>query len=165
MIVTTKDRTEASVEQLKKDVASECKSLRLCRGSHRQGGLGKNAYSSLAVAGPQACLRAILHRRDAGDLDCRLHCWDSVSERDWLSIAGELPEWRPETIGSAVAFERLMESVVNDATRPRARLRGKASLDRPRAAGWRRLTSAYRRCPVQRKAGRMDLLRPLGPRA
>src|SRR3984957_16403482 len=40
------------------------------------------------------------------------------------------------------------------APRSRARLRGKASLDRPRAAGWRRSTSAYRRRPVQRKGGR-----------
>ena len=73
------------------------------------------------------------------------------------------PSIHPAFLGYDV--ERLMKSVVNDAPRPRARLRGKASLDRPRAAGWRRSTSAYRRRPVQRKAGRMDLLRPLGPRA
>ena len=36
-----------------------------------------------------------------------------------------------------ILVERLMESVVNDAPRPPARPRGKASLDRPRAAGWR----------------------------
>ena len=55
------------------------------------------------------------------------------------------PSIHPAFLGYDV--ERLVESAVNDAPRPRAWLRGKASLDRPRAAGWRRSTSAYRRGP------------------
>src|ERR1700722_10968146 len=72
---------------------------------------------------------------------------DSRPSHHVMKVAEETPLNSSCFLGYDV--ERLVESV-NEPPRPRARLRGKASLERPRGEGWRLSHSAYRRCPMQR---------------